>query len=83
MVTHFAFSRFEGVKIPSSKVRVSFFQSSDKKYVVSAPDSFGNSNCSDDFVIYEQFVMSSPTTQSNNTNTFQCSYDRQERYVYF
>jgi hypothetical protein len=74
----FCVYRFEGVKVPSSKVRVSFFESSDKKYVISAPDSCG----SDDFVIYEQFVMSSPT-QSNNTNAFQCSYERQERYVFF
>lgn len=70
------FSGSEGVKLPSNKVRVSFFESTDKKYVVTAPENFGNNNCSDDFVIYEQFIMSSPS-QSCNT-TLQCSYDRQE-----
>ncbi|KAK7590984.1 hypothetical protein V9T40_002597 [Parthenolecanium corni] len=69
----------EGVKVPSSKVRVSFFESNDKKYVLSTPDSFGNQSYPENFVIYEQFVMSSPA-QSHNATT-QYSYDRQERPV--
>ncbi|XKL63918.1 hypothetical protein PGB90_006282 [Kerria lacca] len=65
----------EGVKVPSNKVRVSFFESSDKKYIIESLDSSGNQINSDNFLLYESFIMSSP---SSNNVTLHCSYERQE-----